>query len=120
MCGGPGVELMAAGKFRHHEVILTASGEGKGTAQLEAAHITLTTNIVLAVVQEGSLRGQIVATEKIIKLVRDSLGILRQQRALGQIAEADVVAQEAALAQIEQTLPPLQRQLGNNGTLSQR
>ena len=30
---------------------------------------------------------------------------------LGQIAEADVVAQEAALAQIQQTLPPLQRQL---------
>jgi NodT family efflux transporter outer membrane factor (OMF) lipoprotein len=39
------------------------------------------------------------------------LDLMRQQRGLGQIAEADVVTQEAALAQIEQTLPPLQRQL---------
>src|SRR5262245_10801489 len=79
--------------------------------QLEAAHITLATNIVLAVVQEASLRGQIAATEQIIKIVRDVLDLMRRQRALGQIAEADVVTQEAALAQIEQTLPPLQRQL---------
>jgi NodT family efflux transporter outer membrane factor (OMF) lipoprotein len=79
--------------------------------QLEATHITLTTNIVLAVVQEASLRGQIAATEQIIKIVRDVLDLMRQQRGLGQISEADVVAQEAALAQIEQTLPPLQRQL---------
>src|SRR5262245_35837355 len=79
--------------------------------QLEAAHITLATNIVLAVVQEASLRGQIAATERIIKIVREVLDLMRQQRALGQISEADVVAQEAALAQVEQTLPPLQRQL---------
>src|SRR5215468_5177645 len=79
--------------------------------QLEAAHITLATNIVLAAVQEASLRGQIVATERIIKIVRDVLDLMRRQRSLGQIAEADVVTQEAALAQVEQTLPPLQRQL---------
>jgi NodT family efflux transporter outer membrane factor (OMF) lipoprotein len=79
--------------------------------QLEATHITLATNIVLAVVQEASLRGQIAATERIIKIARDVLDLLRRERSLGQIAEADVVAQEAALAQIEQTLPPLQRQL---------
>src|SRR5215475_7647590 len=79
--------------------------------QLEATHISLATNIVLAVVQEGSLRGQIAATERIIKIVREVLDLMRRQRALGQISEADVVAQEAALAQVEQTLPPLQRQL---------
>lgn len=79
--------------------------------RLEATHITLTTNIVLAVVQEALLRGQIAATERIIRIARDVLDLLRRQRVLGQIAEADVVAQEAALAQIEQTLPPLQRQL---------
>src|SRR5882757_4963298 len=79
--------------------------------QLEATHVTLATNIVLAAVQEASLRGQIAETERIIKIVRDVLDLMRRQRGLGQIAEADVVAQEAALAQIEQTLPPLQRQL---------
>jgi len=79
--------------------------------QLEATYLTLTSNIVLAAVQEASLRGQIVATQKIIKVVRDSLDLFHRQRELGQIADADVLAEEAALAQIEQTLPPLQRQL---------
>jgi NodT family efflux transporter outer membrane factor (OMF) lipoprotein len=79
--------------------------------QLEATYLTLTSNIVLAAVQEASLRGQIEATETIIKINRDVLDILRRQRALGQIADADVVAEEAALAQVEETLPPLQRQL---------
>src|SRR5262249_7542116 len=77
----------------------------------EAAYLTLTSNIVLAAVQEASLRGQIDATQKIIKVARDLLDLLRKQQGVGQIAEADVVQQEAALAQIEQTLPALQRQL---------
>jgi NodT family efflux transporter outer membrane factor (OMF) lipoprotein len=80
--------------------------------QLEATYLTLTSNIVVAAVQEASLRGQIAATQKIIKIVRDVLDLLKRQRELGQIAEADVATQEAALAQVEQTLPPLQRQLG--------
>ena len=79
--------------------------------QLEATYLTLTSNIVLAVVQEASLRGQIEATQKLISLATDVLRLMRTQFTAGQIAEADVVAQEAALAQIEQTLPPLQRQL---------
>ena len=79
--------------------------------QLEATYLTLTSNLAGAVVQEASLRGQIAATQQIIKIVRDLLGLLRRQFQAGQIAEADVVAQEAALAQVEQTLPPLQKQL---------
>jgi NodT family efflux transporter outer membrane factor (OMF) lipoprotein len=79
--------------------------------QLEATYLTLTSNIVVAAVQEASLRGQIEATQTIIKIARDLLDLLRRQQGLGQIAQADVIAQEAALAQIEQTLPPLQRQL---------
>jgi NodT family efflux transporter outer membrane factor (OMF) lipoprotein len=79
---------------------------------LEATYLTLTSNIVLAAVQEASLRGQIEATQKIITIARDLLDRLKRQQSLGQIAEGDVVAQEAALAQIEQTLPPLQKQLG--------
>jgi NodT family efflux transporter outer membrane factor (OMF) lipoprotein len=78
---------------------------------LEAAYLTLTSNVVVAAVQEASLRGQIAATRQIIKLASDFLVILRRQRELGQIPDADVAAQEAALAQVEQTLPPLQRQL---------
>jgi NodT family efflux transporter outer membrane factor (OMF) lipoprotein len=84
---------------------------------LEATYLTLTSNIAGAAVQEASLRGQIAATETIIKIETDSLSVLQRQHDLGQIAEADVVAQQAALAQVEQTLPPLQKQLAQQRDL---
>jgi NodT family efflux transporter outer membrane factor (OMF) lipoprotein len=79
--------------------------------QLEAAYLTLTSNVVTAAVQEASLRGQIAATQEIIKIQTDSVDILRKQLALGQVAGADVAAVEATLAQAQATLPPLQKQL---------
>jgi NodT family efflux transporter outer membrane factor (OMF) lipoprotein len=79
--------------------------------QLEAAYLTLTSNLVAAVVQEASLRSQIAATEEIIKVETQSLGILQKQLELGQVAGADVAAVEATLAQAQATLPPLQKQL---------
>ena len=79
--------------------------------QLEAAYLTLTSNVVAAAVQEASLRGQIAATEEIIKIQTDLLDILQKQLALGQVAGADVAAVEATLAQAQATLPPLQKQL---------
>jgi len=79
--------------------------------QLEATYLTLTSNVVAAAVQEASLRGQIEATEEIIKLETELLELFRRQYALGQIAMADVAAQEATLAAAESTLPPLQKQL---------
>jgi NodT family efflux transporter outer membrane factor (OMF) lipoprotein len=79
--------------------------------QLEAAYLTLTSNVVAAAVQEASLRGQISATEEIIKIETQSLGILRKQLELGQVAGADVAAVEATLAQAQATLSPLQKQL---------
>jgi NodT family efflux transporter outer membrane factor (OMF) lipoprotein len=80
--------------------------------QLEATYLTLTANVVAAAVQEASLRGQIAATEEIIKIENQLLELLRKQLALGAVAEADVVAQEAALAAAEAALPPLRKQLG--------
>jgi NodT family efflux transporter outer membrane factor (OMF) lipoprotein len=79
--------------------------------QLEAAYLTLTSNVVAAAVQEASLRGQIAATEEIINIQTGSLDILRKQLELGQVAGADVAAVEATLAQAQATLPPLQKQL---------
>src|SRR5579863_3213843 len=78
---------------------------------LEATYLTLISNLAGAAVQEASLRGQIAATQSIIKIESDLLTLMRKQFKLGQIAEGDMVAQEAALAQVEQTLPPLQKQL---------
>ncbi|MGD0636402.1 MAG: efflux transporter outer membrane subunit [Beijerinckiaceae bacterium] len=85
--------------------------------QLEAAYLALTSNVVNAAVQEASLRAQIEATHKIIAAETELLNVLRRQFNLGQAAVADMLAQEAALAQAEQTLPPLEKALGLNRDL---
>ncbi len=79
--------------------------------QLEAAYLTLTSNVVTAAVQEASLRAQIDATQKIIEIANKLLGIMRRHLALGYVTALDVAAQEAALAAVEATLPPLEKQL---------
>jgi NodT family efflux transporter outer membrane factor (OMF) lipoprotein len=78
---------------------------------LEATWVTLTSNVVAGAIQEASLRGQVAATQDAIHVEADSLTILRKQQELGQAAGADVAAQEAALAQVQLMLPPLQKQL---------
>lgn len=85
--------------------------------QLEAAHLALTSNVVAAAIQEASLRGQIAATQRIVKIERNLLEILKRQFNFGQAARADVLAQEAALAQAEQLLPPLEKQLAQQRDL---
>ena len=80
--------------------------------QVEATYLTLTSNVVLAALQEASVRAQIEATKQIIKIETDLLGILRRQQGAGQVANADVLIQEAALAAAQQTLPVLDKQLG--------
>ena len=79
--------------------------------QLQATYLTLTSSVALAAIQEASLRAQIAATEEIIDISTRSLELVRRQFALGAVARLDVAAQEAALAQVRQTLPPLQKQL---------
>jgi NodT family efflux transporter outer membrane factor (OMF) lipoprotein len=79
--------------------------------QLEATYLTLASNVVTAAIEEASLRAQIAATEDIVRGDREGAQILRRQYELGSVAMTDVMAQEAALAAAEATLPPLQKQL---------
>jgi NodT family efflux transporter outer membrane factor (OMF) lipoprotein len=79
--------------------------------QLEGAYLSLAANVVAAAIQEASLRGQLEATQHIISAQRETLAILQRQSGLGAIAGADVAAQQAALAQAEATLPPVQKAL---------
>ena len=88
--------------------------------QLEATYLTLTSNVVAAAVEETALRGQIAATRKIIEIQSQSLDLLQKQFALGQIATLDVAAQEAALAQTQALLPPLEKQLAQQRDLLAR
>jgi NodT family efflux transporter outer membrane factor (OMF) lipoprotein len=85
--------------------------------QLEAAYLALTSNVVTAAIQEASLRGQIAATQRIIAIERNLLDILKRQNSFGQAAQADVLAQDAALAAAEQLLPPLEKQLAQQRDL---
>jgi NodT family efflux transporter outer membrane factor (OMF) lipoprotein len=85
--------------------------------QLEATYLTLVANVVGAAVQEASLRGQIEATNAQIRAETNLLDILHRQLGFGQIAVSDVVAQEAALAQVQGLLPPLVKQLGQQRDL---
>lgn len=73
------------GGTRREVESLTATSEFQ-RFQLEAAHLTLTSNVVDAAVQEASLRGQIAATEEVIRIETQSVGILRKQLELGQVA----------------------------------
>jgi outer membrane protein TolC len=57
------------------------------------------------------------ATQRIIAAQRETLGILQGQAGLGAISGADVATQEAALAQAEATLPPLQKALAQQRNL---
>jgi len=85
--------------------------------QLEAAYLALTSNVATAAIQEASLRGQIAATQRIIGIERNLLDILKRQFNFGQAAQADVLAQDAALAAAEQLLPPLEKQLAQQRNL---
>lgn len=79
--------------------------------ELEAAYLTLSSNVVLAAVNEASLRGQVAAQEATIKIETELRDTLRREYALGEIAQVDVLQQETVLAQAQQLLPSLQKQL---------
>jgi NodT family efflux transporter outer membrane factor (OMF) lipoprotein len=79
--------------------------------QLAAAHISLSANVVAAAIQEASVRAQIEATRELIALNSNVLQVLRQQFTHGYANRLDVAAQEAQLAQVNATLPPLLKQL---------
>lgn len=78
--------------------------------QVEATYLTLTANVVSTAFTEASLDAQIAATEDIVRIGGKLTAILRQEFALGQIAQLDVRNQEAALALAQQSLGPLQKQ----------
>jgi NodT family efflux transporter outer membrane factor (OMF) lipoprotein len=82
-----------------------------------AAKLTLSSNVVAAAITEASLREQQQATLAIIEGQREVLQAYRKQQSLGQVAPADVDAQEASLAATEATLPPLDKQLAQQRNL---
>jgi NodT family efflux transporter outer membrane factor (OMF) lipoprotein len=79
--------------------------------QLEATYLTLTSNVIVAAIQEASLRAQIAATDEVVHSELEVLAIMHRQFDIGAIAWSDVDAQQTTLAQAEVTLPSLKKQL---------
>jgi NodT family efflux transporter outer membrane factor (OMF) lipoprotein len=77
--------------------------------QTAAARISLINNVAAAAFNEASLRAQMGVQDRLIAIQRETLDILHRQQNAGQAAGADVLAQQAALAQSEAALPPLRR-----------
>ena len=97
------------GTRREIESLVAAADQQR--YQLEAAYLTLTSNVVADAVQEASLRAQVAATEEIIDILRQQLGVVRGQFVVGGASMSDVLTQQSTLAQTEATLPVLKRQL---------
>ncbi|WP_093177904.1 efflux transporter outer membrane subunit [Pseudovibrio sp. Tun.PSC04-5.I4] len=79
--------------------------------QVEAAHLALTSNLLNAVIMEASIKGQIRATNEIIKVQQQQLNIVRAQFRLGGTDEAQVLQALASLEQTKATLPALEQSL---------
>ena len=84
---------------------------------LFAAHITLSANVAAAAIQEASLRAQIDATRQLIAINSNLVQVVRNQLAKHAATNADLAAQQAQLAQINATLPPLLKQLAQQRDL---
>jgi NodT family efflux transporter outer membrane factor (OMF) lipoprotein len=79
--------------------------------QLEATYLSLTANVVAAAVQEALLHDLITAQQDTIKADTEIRDIIQHQYISGEMAQADLLAQEAVLAQAQQILIPLQNQM---------
>jgi NodT family efflux transporter outer membrane factor (OMF) lipoprotein len=84
---------------------------------LAATHITLSTNVAAAAIQEASLRAQIAATRQLIEINTHMLQTLRTQFEKGYVGRLDVAAQESQLALVTASLPPLLKQLAQQRDL---
>jgi len=79
--------------------------------QLNAAYLTLAANVVTTAIEEASLREQIKTSEEIVTAATRMLALIKLQAELGFSSEIDIAAQETELAQAEQALPPLRKEL---------
>jgi NodT family efflux transporter outer membrane factor (OMF) lipoprotein len=82
--------------------------------QVEATYLTLSSSVVVTVIEEASLRAQLDATRRLIAIAHELTGKLESQRAIGMASELDVLAQRAAEAQLAETLAPLEKQLAQS------
>lgn len=77
--------------------------------QADAARSMVAANLVTAVIAHASLTDQITAAQDSIANGRQILQLMQRRRELGDIGDADVAAQQTAIATAEGSIPPLLR-----------
>ena len=82
--------------------------------ELEAALLTLSSNIVTTAITIASLKSQLQVTHQLITAQKKTLEIIKKQFNLGGVSQAQVLLQETQLAQTESTLMPLEQSLSAN------
>jgi NodT family efflux transporter outer membrane factor (OMF) lipoprotein len=87
-----------------------AAQEQASRYEMIATDITLSATVAEAVIAEASLDDQIAATNELISTSREILSLLQYQKSKGYVAGPDIAAQQAQLAQVEASLPPLLKQ----------
>jgi len=85
--------------------------------ELEAARLTLATNVVTTAIRQALLGAQIEMAADILAAQRRQLGIIEQRYAAGGVSWLDVQNQRALLAQTESLLPALRAQWAQAGHL---
>ena len=108
--------LDAFGGIRRQVESLQAQADS-ARFSLEASYLSLTANIVIAAVTEASLRGQIAATEDIVKSQRAQLDITQRRLGAGGASRVDLLQQQSTLQSTLATLPLLRSQLAQERNL---
>ncbi len=79
----------------------------------QGTYLSLSGNIVNAIVAEAAYEAEIEATEQIIRLFKAQLSITAAQVQAGTVPYANLLSIQSQLATTEATLPPLQQQMAH-------
>lgn len=100
------VDLFGELHARHRSALAAAKIQ---QARLLAARQSVAANLVVAAVMRAAAADQAAATRTMIDATRETLAFVRERRRLGAAGDADVAAQEATAATLEEQLPVLER-----------
>jgi NodT family efflux transporter outer membrane factor (OMF) lipoprotein len=81
------------------------------SAQLDAAALCVSGNVVIQALQIASLRAQIQVAEQIVADDEHTLGLIRAAREAGAVSEMDVLSAQSQLDHDRTLLPPLRQDL---------
>jgi NodT family efflux transporter outer membrane factor (OMF) lipoprotein len=76
---------------------------------VEAAYLTLTSNVVTTAIKEASLRAQLEAQNEILVAQEKQLEIIKSRFITGAISKVDVLTQQGFVAQTRAAIPPLEK-----------